>query len=379
MNPRADQGLTAAQKIHASAARTRASYQDQVLSAVKDCPLRGGGETVPAHGGNCVACREANPPKLSHSILRSAEAEAEAQAFYQEIRANGHLGGVPVADLDTRKGNMIGVLLCIDDAGNTRVLRAFSNFVDESNVSYVPGCSPAIPPADPAEISRLQNELAAAQAGLPALQQAATATRTALNAAEQPHIAALNDLQRQITAVYRNRALLPDQRQTQLQPLMDQKAAIEGHYAAEKTAADLARRNLQDAERNINDLRAEITERNYGGRTLTNFKNESKTIRQACTEAARADDGRTGNCAAPKMIAEAQRNGWTPVAIAELWIGGDLGTQRDFGLNNNFVPSCECCRAILGFALCGIEEKQRARRTELEAQATARAAPGSQS
>jgi tRNA pseudouridine32 synthase/23S rRNA pseudouridine746 synthase len=309
----------------------------------------------------------------SHSIIRSLEAEVEVERFYDEIRAAGTLGGVPVASLDNTKGNMIGVLLCVDAGGNTQVLRAFSGFINESGVSAAPGCSPMIPPPNPAQIPVWQAELDQVLLDIPTANAACVAPRQAYAAAQALDAAELGAVQGQITAIYRTAGVLKPAKDAQAAPLLAQKAAIELRSAPQKAQLDLAVAAVRALEQRRDLLRAQIADQYEGARLLTNFAGQTQTVRNACnapdaaTQRARVSDGRTGVCAAPKMIAQAQSLGLTPVAIAEIWIGRDLGTQRDFANGRAFVPSCECCRSILGFALCGLQARQDALATQLGA------------
>jgi tRNA pseudouridine32 synthase / 23S rRNA pseudouridine746 synthase len=66
-----------------------------------------------------------------------------------------------------------------------------------------------------------------------------------------------------------------------------------------------------------------------------------------------APPGGAGDCAGPKLLAEAYRRGWKPIALAELWWGAPPATGgRTAG---NFYPACRGkCGPILGFMLDGL-------------------------
>ena len=56
-----------------------------------------------------------------------------------------------------------------------------------------------------------------------------------------------------------------------------------------------------------------------------------------------------GDCCAPKLLQDAARQNLTPIAIAEIVVGGDNdGKLRD--------ACVERCQPVLGFMLCGINE-----------------------
>jgi len=356
--PVADQPLTPAQRIAAAASRARAAHGDQELHASVDCPAQGAPAGIPPHAGNCAKCG-ADPAKKSHSLMRSPEAEDEVALFYEQIRAAGQLGGVPVADLDEKKGNMIGVLLCADGQGHTQVLRAFSGFIDESGVSVAPGCCPMIPPPDPAAVAALEAQEAQVEGQITTAKDNAGVALQAYQEAKKQVAAQVEAKQQQISAIYKGPGTKP-QKDAAAAQLKADKAAIEATYAPQKTAYEQATAPIPPLEAQRDALRASITSKYSSERLLTNFANEPTTQQQACNDARFVQDGRTGNCAAPKMIAEAQRRGWTPVAVAEIWIGKEQGSQKDFEQGGTYVPSCECCRSILGFSLCGLAEKQQA-------------------
>jgi hypothetical protein len=98
-------------------------------------------------------------------------------------------------------------------------------------------------------------------------------------------------------------------------------------------------------------------------RKLTNPRGQKANFEEACEpkSAKMHAKGQTGWCAAPKLLAEAQKQGLTPISMAEFWMGKPVGNNQD----KDLVPSCECCRSFLGFTLCGLEEAQSAKVSQL--------------
>ena len=111
------------------------------------------GVLIPEHAGNCANCSKPADTR-SHSLIQSEEARAEAALFYNDIRAAGTLGEVHVARLNQEKGNMLGVLLCVDAAGETQVLRAFSGAIDDTGTEMRPGIPAASAPRIQAQLLR---------------------------------------------------------------------------------------------------------------------------------------------------------------------------------------------------------------------------------
>ena len=70
--------------------------------------------------------------------------------------------------------------------------------------------------------------------------------------------------------------------------------------------------------------------------------------------------GGTGECAAPKLLEYAFRNGLTPMAMGEFWYGKSPDTAvRTHG---HFYPSCTSkCGPLLGFMLNGLSSPQKGR------------------
>jgi DNA repair exonuclease SbcCD ATPase subunit len=103
-------------------------------------------------------------------------------------------------------------------------------------------------------------------------------------------------------------------------------------------------------------------------RVMTNYAGQVKSFKEMCepNDPELYQDGRMGSCAAPRLLAQAQKNGWTPVSISEFWVGKDQGAQQDFKKNDRFVPSCDCCRSFMGFALHGLGTSQEKREARLK-------------
>lgn len=83
---------------------------------------------------------------------------------------------------------------------------------------------------------------------------------------------------------------------------------------------------------------------------VTNAKGESKPVSALFSK---DPPGGVGECAAPKLLAEAYRRGLKPVALAEFWWGPTQATGRVRGA---YVPACKLkCGPLLPFMLEGLE------------------------
>lgn len=89
--------------------------------------------------------------------------------------------------------------------------------------------------------------------------------------------------------------------------------------------------------------------------TLHNFRSKSTSIFDAFTKKTGIPTG-VGDCCAPKLLNYAANNDLTPVGLTEFYWGK---TNKSGSKEHGFLyTSCkEKCEPILGFLLCGLEEK----------------------
>lgn len=85
-----------------------------------------------------------------------------------------------------------------------------------------------------------------------------------------------------------------------------------------------------------------------------NALGEESTIYEIFTSQGLIPPGGTGDCAAPKLLEHAYRNGLKPLAMGEFW----YGTSPDTAVRTqgHFYPSCTSkCGPLLGYMLKGLE------------------------
>jgi hypothetical protein len=88
---------------------------------------------------------------------------------------------------------------------------------------------------------------------------------------------------------------------------------------------------------------------------LTNFRGQTVSLAEAFVGPGGIPTG-SGDCCAPKLIHHAAQNNLIPLSIAEFYWGREnrSRTRR----HGKFYSACaEKCAPILGFLLCGLEEK----------------------
>jgi len=87
---------------------------------------------------------------------------------------------------------------------------------------------------------------------------------------------------------------------------------------------------------------------------VTNFRGETAPLTAIFARGPTKLPGGVGDCAAPKLLAEAARLGLKPTGIAEIFVGatGGMSTTKGDGV---FYDACQQrCEHIAGFMLCGL-------------------------
>jgi hypothetical protein len=91
---------------------------------------------------------------------------------------------------------------------------------------------------------------------------------------------------------------------------------------------------------------------------LHNFAGDTATLSGAFG----SDKGKptgTGDCCGPKLLNFAAVSNLIPLSLAEFFFGKETRSQsREHG---RFYPPCEKCLPLLGFLLCGIDERRQER------------------
>ena len=98
---------------------------------------------------------------------------------------------------------------------------------------------------------------------------------------------------------------------------------------------------------------------------MLNAQGEEKDLWQIFREHGRtAPPSGAGECAAPKLLQYAFRNGYHPLAMAEFWWGASPETEiRQHG---HFYPACKSkCEPILGHMLQGLEVEPNVQETQM--------------
>lgn len=87
---------------------------------------------------------------------------------------------------------------------------------------------------------------------------------------------------------------------------------------------------------------------------LTNFRGETKSLKEVFRGGDKNIPTGTGDCCAPKLLNFAAKNKLQPTGISEFFYGRE--TRSKSQSHGNFSSSClEKCEPILGFMLCGLD------------------------
>uniref|UniRef100_A0A7S3QJ80 Carbohydrate kinase PfkB domain-containing protein n=1 Tax=Chaetoceros debilis TaxID=122233 RepID=A0A7S3QJ80_9STRA len=90
---------------------------------------------------------------------------------------------------------------------------------------------------------------------------------------------------------------------------------------------------------------------------VTNFRGETYPITAIFSKGPTKLPGGVGDCAAPKLLAEAARLGLRPTGIAEIFVGATGGMSTTKG-DAKFYDACEQrCQQIAGYMLCGLSDE----------------------
>ncbi len=229
---------------------------------------------------------------------------------------------------------MFGVLVAASVNGETRVLRAFSGLLD--NRWDIDGCAPPI--FDRSAREKIEHEGYPLVARLNVLCEA-------LN--NEPAFVALRSALRDLNAERAAQVPASEKR--------ERKKASQA-FAAKRAVFEAAlaprQRLLKAAERLRAVASRDLMRRIFDTYNIANARGERQALRQIFTP--QEPPSGAGDCAAPKLLAEAYRQKLTPLALAEFfWGSPPLAGGRVQGA---FYPACKNrCGPLLPFMLQGLE------------------------
>lgn len=273
-------------------------------------------------------------------------------------------------------GKMFGVLVVRDAAGRVGFLQAVSGQVERAWVleGFVPpafdvALREAVEPPAEVVVKALTARSEAARTS-PALHEA----RSALKALDVRHAEARAALKRVHAERKRLRRELREHRSQAQETTRDDGRVAPNTLDEQSRADDRERRNLEarfreEREQALTRLKPlerhlaaldrlrplvsrEAMRRIWDSYVFTNFAHETTTLRALFPHG--DPPSGAGDCAAPKLLAHAQRLGLTPIALAEFWWGAP--PPAGARVEGMYFPACrEKCAPILPFLTRGLD------------------------
>lgn len=285
-----------------------------------------------------------------------------AELTISAIKASDHLSSI------FKEGKMLGVLVVSDSEGNTGYLSAFSGNVGGRSLidGFVPPIFDLLDPSGyfkvkEAEITSLNRSIEAA------------AANPSFSTLRQELIHAKASRDEEIGQMKAAMAISRKEREEIRQEVSDPSRLAELTRQSQFEKAELRRLKVSWAERieslqqeirlieeEITTLKARRAEMSdhlqkwiFSQYIVHNSLGEPSTIEDIFNSKGLTPPGGTGECAAPKLLEHAYRNGLKPLAMGEFW----YGTSPDTAVRTegHFYPSCTSkCGPLLGYMLEGI-------------------------
>ncbi|MBQ3152721.1 MAG: RluA family pseudouridine synthase [Bacteroidaceae bacterium] len=272
---------------------------------------------------------------------------------------------------DALKGKMFGVLVVLDGEGRCGYLAAFSGLLDGRNKHdfFVPPVFDFLSPTgyfkcEEREISEINNTVVAVKAGDE--YKVACETLARMDAEREHTLATEREAMRMAKEGREQRRASGGLSPEEEQALLNESRFAKAEYKRNIKRWDERMAPLKDAvaqfERKISALKEERKRRSaalqkwlFDNFTLLDSLGESRSLTQIfATTRQGVPPAGAGECSAPKLLQYAFANGYTPVAMAEFWMGASpVGEVRRDGC---FYGSCTSkCRPILSFMLQGMD------------------------
>ncbi|MBE9221238.1 RluA family pseudouridine synthase [Cyanobacterium stanieri LEGE 03274] len=294
-------------------------------------------------------------------LPRTTLAEKIAYELMDYLREDGGFDG---------EGKMYGILLCEDNSGRLKVIKAFSGlWKGRDNISgwvnQIPGRKKfaMAEKITLAELDRIKGEIILLES---------LAVREEYQLLEGKY----NQDYQKLREIHRERKRLRNNRRKYYQESLEDILLQEKleNLAQESRKDDWERRTFKkkwnnklaffkkqiyDADKQIQELKKkrknlsrQLQSQMQGAYCLTNFAGETLSLSELVNKSFIPTG--TGDCCAPKLLHYAAVNSLKPIAMAEFWWG--LSSPNGEKILGNFYPACvERCQPIMGFLLSGLD------------------------
>ncbi len=374
--------LTLHDEIVLTRTMLKSAWEAEEKTAEISCPIKGG-EKYPPHAGDCCGCTKKTSTAISHQLPRSDDALEEATKLMKTLSQVEDIGdkGAQIKLLQ-ESGSMFGVLVCIDANGSRVVLKAFSGAFDGTEISNVEGWCPPIAAQDSKEEERLRIQMYEEKKKHDERVQRIKAIATEIEVIKAKFTEIDEAIAKELKRIGQLELTKEEWQKLGIEPpsTTPEKSSPEYKTVAEKMWTPLnteRKKKAQEKTDVVQKLEKERTEKTIicqkdksydkalgeyrmllaKSRTITNYRGETASLLDACCPQSEtiATNNQLGQCAAPKLLAEARRRGLIPVSLAEFWYGAATQARK----HEQFYESCQFCRSIMGFALCGLIEEQK--------------------
>jgi tRNA pseudouridine32 synthase/23S rRNA pseudouridine746 synthase len=319
-----------------------------------------------------VPVRLASPfaPGPPHALARRA-----AETLQQFLRQGSLPGGLSLDGLDRPgRGKMFGVLVVEAPDGRIGYLRGFSGMLNDrwwidgfAPPLFDPAARDAFWPAGEAELRTLDERLAELIDGAePVALRARLAELIASQEAAAAGMRARHDANRRLRHDARQRLVDEgagdEERRAALHALAQESRAdhmerkrLGRVFQQERKALEPALRALEVRRAELEHLRAErsrqLWQQMAQAYVIPNVRGEERPL--GALFAPEPPPGGAGDCAAPKLLAQAFRHRLRPLALAEFWWGAPAVTgERQAG---EYYPACQSkCGVVLPYMLAGL-------------------------
>lgn len=269
------------------------------------------------------------------------------------------------------QGKMFGVLIVSDKKNNIGFLAAYSGLLNgKNNHSYfVPPVYDLLSPTsyfqkEEDEITAINNEIVSIENCtdyISATKSLRDAQEWALNEENAfRELMRANKIKRDLNR--KSSALTSEEVDKMIKESQFEKAELKRLLKRLNSEIELKRSEVLLYENKLSELKTERRERSLKLQTwlfrqykMLNAKGNEKDLLEIFNDYNNTiPPAGAGECAAPKLLQYALKNGFKPLQMAEFWIGASpKGEVRKDG---NFYPSCKSkCEPILNFMLQGIE------------------------
>lgn len=266
------------------------------------------------------------------------------------------------------EGKMLGVLVVSDRSGQTGFLSAFSgNVAGRSHLEgFVPPIFDLLDPAGhfkirEAEITALNKSIESYENG-----HMISSLRKDLAEAQMKRDEEIGLMKASMAISRREReemrqevstpsclAELARQSQFEKAELKRLKQGWEERIERIRAELDIMEDSIREMKLRRSEMSDKLQKWIFCSYIVHNALGEEKSIGEIFAEAGLTPPGGTGECAAPKLLEYAWRNGLRPVAMGEFWYG--LSPETAVRTEGHFYPSCTSkCGPLLNFMLKGL-------------------------